>query len=57
MTVAAAVGIEALGADRRAWIRSGSPRSGNGISIVSKSRGTIVRANTARASSRSSRPA
>src|SRR6202000_1699714 len=31
----------------------GSPRSGNGISIVSKSRGTTVLGNTARASSRS----
>ena len=36
--------------------RRGSPRSGNGISIVSKSRGSTVRSNTARASSRISRP-
>ena len=34
---------------------SGSPRSGNGISIASKSRGTTVFAKTARASSRISR--
>ena len=33
------------------------PRSGNGTSIVSKSRGASVAANTARASSRSSPPA
>ena len=35
---------------------TGPPRSGNGSSTRSKSRGTIVRSNTARASSRSSPP-
>ena len=34
---------------------SGAPRSGNGISIASKSRGTTVFSKTARASSRMSR--
>ena len=34
---------------------AGSPRSGNGTSIASKSRGTTVLGNTARASSRISR--
>ena len=38
-------------------ISSAGPRSGKGISIVSKSRGASVAANTARACSRSSRPA
>ena len=37
--------------------RRRAPRSGNGTSIVSKSRGASVAANTARASSRSSPPA
>ena len=36
---------------------SGAPRSGNGTSTTSKSRGTSVRSNTARASSRISPPA
>ena len=46
---------EATGSSERT--SRGSPRSGNGISIESKSRGTTVCSNTARASSRISRPA
>jgi len=41
-------------APSRTW--SGGPRSGNGISTRSKSRGTIVRSNSALASSRTSPP-
>ena len=39
-----------------AFTSTGSPRSGNGISILSKSRGTTVFSNAARASSRTSLP-
>ena len=38
------------------WTSRGSPRSGNGTSIVSKSRGTTVAGNSSRASSSTSRP-
>jgi hypothetical protein len=40
---------------RSAFTSAGSPRSGNGTSIASKSRGTTVLGNSARASSRTSR--
>ena len=57
--VLAAVGdAEAYGAgagSRSALTSAGSPRSGNGTSIASKSRGTTVAGKTARASSRTSR--
>ena len=51
-----AYGAAGAGAGSRSALTSaGSPRSGNGTSIASKSRGTTVAGNVARASSRTSR--
>jgi hypothetical protein len=48
-------GVAAGAGSRSALTSAGSPRSGNGTSIASKSRGTTVAGNVARASSRTSR--
>ena len=50
-----AAGAGAAAGSRSALTSAGSPRSGNGTSIASKSRGTTVAGNVARASSRTSR--
>ncbi len=50
-----AAGAGAGAGSRSALTSAGSPRSGNGTSIASKSRGTTVAGNVARASSRTSR--
>ena len=56
---AAAAGVPGLGPDGSrsdAFTSAGSPRSGKGISMRSKSRGTTVFSNAARASSRTASP-
>ena len=54
--VCGALRLGGRGGARSLCTSSGAPRSGNGISIASKSRGTTVSGKTARASSRISRP-